>query len=485
MPHRVFWFALASVLALTTGMSRSSAADRPNFLFIYTDDQRWDALGVVQREQGEKARFPWFQTPNLDRLASEGVRFRNAFVVNSLCAPSRSVYLTGRYSHLNGVANNHTPFPSENVPVTWSSLLKKAGYTTGYIGKFHHGQQTGQRPGFDYSASFIGQGRYTDCPFEINGTTTQTSGWVDDVSTDFAVDFLGKNKDKPFALVVGYKAAHGPFQPPPRLADKYEGKEARPTPNMNVPAIYAGKFSGGQTKADAKPKKKKADDGAKPKAGGSNMLRGYFGCLAAVDENVGRLLAKLDELKLADDTVVIFTSDNGFYLGEHGLGDKRSAYEESMRIPLLVRYPKLGERNRGKLEDRLVLNLDLTPTILELAGEKIPDSLQGRSWGRLFRDDVANGRDAFFYEYFYERPYAIPTVLAVRTRTAKLIKYPGHDEWTELFDLSADPYETKNLVNDPASKDLLAKMQVWFDREAKAVDFRIPDFADPVPELQK
>ena len=133
--------------------------ERPNFLFIYTDDQRYDALGVVQREQGERARFPWFQTPNLDRLASEGVRFRNAFVVNSLCAPSRSNFLTGRYSHLNGVANNHTPFPSENIPTTWSSLLKQAGYTTGYVGKFHHDGQTGQRPGFDYSASFIGQGR--------------------------------------------------------------------------------------------------------------------------------------------------------------------------------------------------------------------------------------------------------------------------------------------------------------------------------------
>jgi arylsulfatase A-like enzyme len=266
------------------------------------------------------------------------------------------------------------------------------------------------------------------------------------------------------------------------LTDKYEGKEARPTPNMGVPAIYAGKFSAGQAKADAKPKKNKANEQPKAKAGGSNMLRGYFGCLAAVDENVGRLLAKLDELKLAENTVVIFTSDNGFYLGEHGLGDKRSAYEESMRIPLLVRYPKLGERNRGRVDDRLVLNLDVAPTILDLAGETIPNSMQGRTWRRLFQDDIATGRDAFFYEYFYERPYAIPTVLAVRTHTAKLIKYPGHDDWTELFDLRADPYETKNLVNDPASKELLAKMQAWFDREAKAVGFRTPDYADPIPE---
>src|SRR5262249_46650460 len=154
----------------------------------------------------------------------------------------------------------------------------------------------------------LGQGRYTDCPFEINGTNTPTTGWVDDVSTDFALEFIGNHRDKSFALVVGYKSAHGPFQPPPRLADKYEGQTPRPTPNIGVPAIYSGKFSGGQVKADGSAKKK-ADNGEKSKADGQNMLRGYFGCLAAVDENVGRLLARLDELKLAENTVVIFASD--------------------------------------------------------------------------------------------------------------------------------------------------------------------------------
>src|SRR5262245_39045419 len=258
-------------------------AERPNFVFIYTDDQRWDALGVVQREQGQRARFPWFTTPNLDKLAAEGVRFRNAFVVNSLCAPSRSAYLTGRYSHNNGVANNHTPFPVENTATTWSALLRQAGYATGYVGKFHHGQMPGKRPGFDYSASFLGQGRYTDCPFEINGVTTPTTGWVDDVSTDFAIDFIKKNKQQPFAVVVGFKAAHGPFDPPPRLTEKYAGKEARPVPNQGLPAPYAGKFSAEKAKTDAKPKKAKADAKVKAKAGNRTMLQGYFGCLAAVD----------------------------------------------------------------------------------------------------------------------------------------------------------------------------------------------------------
>jgi arylsulfatase A-like enzyme len=473
-------------LACLIGAGLQAAAwARPNFVFIYTDDQRWDALGVVQREQGEKARFPWFETPNLDKLAAEGTRFRNAFVVNSLCAPSRSVFLTGRYSHLNGVANNHTPFPGENTPATWSSLLRGAGYSTGYVGKFHHGSMPGKRPGFDYSASFLGQGRYTDCPFEINGTTTPTTGWVDDVSTGFAIDFIKANKEKPFAVVVGYKAAHGPFQPPPRLTEKYAGKEARPTPNFGVPAAYAGKFNG-KTKAEDAPKKKKAEAKAKAKAGpGSPMLQGYFGCLAAIDENVGKIVAALDELKLTENTIVIFTSDNGFYLGEHNLGDKRSAYDESLRIPLLVKAPMLGAAARGKLVDRIALNLDLAPTLLDLAGVEVPKSMQGRSWRPLLTGDAAaaaNWRTGFFYEYFYERNFSIPTVLAVRTDNAKLIKYPGHDDWTELFDLTADPYETKNLVADPASRELLAKMLAEYDRQAKAVDFKMPDFADPLPQ---
>lgn len=483
--------ALALFLSLISSSAIAAAADRPNFLFIYTDDQRWDALGIVQKEQGEKARFPWFQTPNLDRLASEGVRFRNAFVVNSLCAPSRSVYLTGRYSHMNGVANNHTPFPSENIPQTWSALLRQAGYKTGYVGKFHHGQQNGNRPGFEYSASFLGQGKYRDCPFEINGQITPTTGYVDDVSTDFAAKFISDNRDQPFALVVGYKAAHGPFEPPARLTDKYADKESRPVPNMGVPAAYAGKFTAGpkanaKQKNNAKQNKKKGDGEGKANAKAGDrktMQQGYFGCLAAVDENVGRLMARLDELKLTDNTVVVFASDNGYYLGEHNLGDKRSAYDESLRIPLLVRYPKLGESAKGKTVDKMALNLDLAPTFLDLAGVKVPDTMQGLSWRPLLEGKAtsANWRTAFFYEYFYEQSYAIPTVLAVRTDTAKIIKYPGHDDWTEVFDLTKDPYEIKNLVNDPASKDLVAKMQSEFDQQSKAVDFRIPTFADPLP----
>src|SRR5262245_50146306 len=171
----------------------AAAADRrPNVVFLYADDQRFDALSVVQKEHGDKGRFPWFQTPNMDRLAAEGTRFRNAFVVNSLCSPSRACLLTGRYSHHNGVCNNHTPSPATNV--TYSDLLRKAGYATGYFGKFHHGQMPTPRPGFDHCASFIGQGRYVDCPIDVDGRRVDSKGWVDDVTTDYAIKFMTENK---------------------------------------------------------------------------------------------------------------------------------------------------------------------------------------------------------------------------------------------------------------------------------------------------
>ena len=450
---------ILSLLALLP-LAVSAAERKPNFLFVYTDDQRWDAMSVVQREQGERARFPWFRTPNMDRLAAEGVRFRNAFVTLSLCAPSRAAFLTGRYNHLNGVAGNRLPFPTNNV--THASLMRTAGYATAYIGKWHMGGQRGQRPGFDYSASFIGQGRYWDCPVEINGQTTPTKGWVDDVSTDYAIQFIKEHRDQPFSVVVGYKACHGPCDPPERAKDIFPEATAGAVPNLDVRAIYR---DGGNTQAG------KAE--ARATATGPD----YFRCISAADDNLGRLLKALDDLGLARDTVVVFASDNGYYKGEHGLGDKRSAYEESLRIPLIVRYPRLIPKS--KVLDEMVLNLDLAPTFLDLAGLAVPGEMQGRSWRPLLAGKPADWRKSFFAEYFRENAFpGTPTLVAVRTADAKLVKYPGHEEWTELFDLARDPYETKNLVKDPTHKDLLARMETEFDQQAKAVQFRIPDYAD-------
>lgn len=459
------WICTALVIASlgTRAEAQTSQAKRPNFLFIYTDDQRWDAMGVVQKEHGDKARFPWLKTPNMDKLAAQGVRFRNAFVVNSLCAPSRASFLTGKYGHKNGIVNNHTPFPVDNV--TWATLLRRAGYVTGYIGKWHMDGQKGQRPGFDFSASFIGQGKYVDCPIEVNGTPTETKGWVDDVSTDFAVKFMKDNKDKSFALAVGFKATHGPFDPPPRHANTYEGETNRPVPNLASKAIYR---QGGEEPKKDTPKKKKA---------GKGPALGYFRCISAADDNLGKLMQALDDLGLTQDTIVIFASDNGYYLGEHGLGDKRTAYEESLRIPFLVRYPRLG--NPGRTVDEMVLNVDLAPTFLDYAGVAIPKEVHGRSFRPLLEGKRVDWRKAWFYCYFFEKGFTqVPTVTAVRTESAVLIKYPGHDEWTEMFDLARDPYQSKNLAKDGGSALMRKELEAEYDKQSKAIDFRIPDFAD-------
>jgi arylsulfatase A-like enzyme len=428
---------------------------RPNFVFILTDDHRWDALGVVQREQGDRARFPWLQTPNLDRLAAEGVRFRNAFVVNSLCAPSRASFLTGCYGHVNGIVNNHTPFFADRA--THASLLRAAGYATGYVGKWHMDGQR-ERPGFDFAASFVGQGRYFDCPFLVNGKPTPTRGWVDDVSTDYAVQFLRENAAKPFLLVVGYKTAHGPFEPPDRRKEDFAGQAFQPVPSLGLTALYRAGAGGEALRAK----------------GRANL--GYFRCLAGMDDNVGRLLKALDELGAAEKTVLVFAGDNGYYLGEHGLGDKRSAYEESLRIPLLLRYPKLGLK--GRTVDALVLNVDLAPTFLDYAGVAAPKEMQGRSWRPLLEGKAADWRRAFFYCYFFETGFATPTVTAVRTAAGKLVRYPGHKDWTEVYDLAADPYETRNLADDGSRADLREELEAEYERQAAAIDFRIPEFAD-------
>lgn len=446
--------------------SSARAATRSNFLFIYTDDQRYDALSVVQKEQGVAGRFPWFKTPNMDRIATEGVRFRNAFVVNSLCAPSRAVFLTGHYNHLNGIASNFRPFPVTNV--THATLLRAAGYTTAYVGKWHMGNQR-ERPGFDHHYSFTGHARYVDPAFIVDGKDTPTKGWIDDLSTDYAIEFLRKQKNagKPWSLAIGFKSPHGPFEPPARAKDRFAGELARSVPNMNSPVPYLGGTPGRAARI--------ADAGGK-----APVNLNYFRCISAVDDCVGRLLGALDELGFARNTIVVYTSDNGFYLGEHGLGDKRSAYDESLRIPFLVRYPALGDVARGRVVDEMVLNLDLAQTFLDFAGVPAPKDMQGRSWRPLLEGRTVDWRQSWFYEYFAEaqRGSRIPDITAVRTTSAKLIKYPGHDEWTELFDLKSDPYETKNLFSEPGHAALRGRMEGEHERLMKEVGYRVPDFTD-------
>lgn len=457
-------------LLFALSLATAHAAERPNFLFIYTDDQSYDALSIVQKEQGEKGRFPWLKTPNLDRLAADGVRFRNAFVTSSLCSPSRATFLTGLYNHEqgNGIASNFRPFPAKNT--THATLLRAAGYTTAYIGKWHMDGQR-DRPGFDHFASYIGHGRYMDCPFIVDGKDTPTKGWVDDVATDYAIQFIqGQKKSaKPWSMILGFKTPHQPWEPPHRTENEYEGEVARTIPNVNTPPAYM-------------PQKVKAFAG-KPVPPTMPTNLNYFNCVKAMDDCVGRLLAALDKSGFAGNTVVVFTSDNGFYLDAHATGDKRSAYEESLRVPFIVRYPPLGDAARGRIVDDMILNLDLAPTFLDFAGLPVPPEMQGKSWRALLTGTDPQWRQSWFYEYFTEnqKGTSIPDITAVRTADAKLIRYRGHRAWTELFELKTDPYETRNLINDPAFSALKEKLTAEHDRLATEFGYQIPDFTDRPP----
>ncbi|MDR2849222.1 MAG: sulfatase-like hydrolase/transferase [Verrucomicrobiota bacterium] len=469
---RLTIFACVLLAPVLNAPAAGAAARKPNILFVYTDDQRYDAFSAVQREQGDKGRTPWFKTPNMDRLAADGVRFRNAFVINSLCAPSRAVNLTGRYSHLNGVASNFRAFPLDNV--THATLLREAGYTTGYIGKWHMGNQR-ERPGFDFAASFIGHARYVDAPFVLNGEDILTKGWVDDVSTDYAVSFIKQQKDtgKPWSLVVGFKSPHGPCDPPERAKDRFAGERIRTVPNLHVPAPYMPE---GAKNARAAATAAALADGAADLPVNLN----YYRCVSAADDCFGRLLDTLDETGFADNTIVIYTSDNGYYLGEHGLGDKRSAYDESLRVPFIVRDPRLPKSTRGQVRDEMVLNLDLAQTILDFAGVPAPKEMQGQSWRALLDGPAAGWRKSWFYEYFAEKQKSsrVPDITAVRTDDAKLIHYTDHDEWTELFDLANDPFEIRNVYNDPAHAALRERVSAEYARLKQATDYRIPDYVD-------
>lgn len=420
-----------------------SAPRSPNVIVIVTDDQRYDALGVVQREQGDRARFPFFRTPHLDRLAEGGARFRNAFVTHSLCSPSRASMLTGRHTSAHGIRDNRTPFQSED---TWAHALRAAGYRTGYFGKWHMGRQE-DRPGFSDAFTFVDQGIYPNCRFLDHGRWVETEGWVDDVTTTRAIDYIARHRAERFALFIGYKSPHDNRTPAPRHAALYADARIAEPPNFRAHPPFPW---GDRTRLWNPAVEDRLN---------------YFRCLQGVDDNIGRLLDALAAQGIADDTLIIFAGDNGYYLGEHGLGDKRSAYEESIRIPLLVHYPRLVAP--GTVVDAMALNLDFPATILELAGTPLPWSQHGRSLVPLLRGGVpADWRREFYYENFQDPEYPDVTydIAAVRTEDAKLVSYPGRPEWTQVFDLRRDPLETVNLHGDPVAKALQADLEARLAR---------------------
>jgi arylsulfatase A-like enzyme len=449
--------------SLTAAAAAPSA--RPNIVFILVDDLRWDALGCMGH--------PVAKTPNIDRIAKEGALFRNFFVSIPLCAPSRSSFLTGQYAHTTGVIDNGDHSALSHQLITFPKLLHDAGYETAYVGKWHMGADDSPRPGFDRWVSFKGQGAYENPMINVDGQASKTDGYMTDILNGHALDFVKREHRKPFALYLAHKAVHGPFTPAERHRELYadaslpltpshqDKLEGKPALTREVPETRS---------ADGAPKKKRpakkaANANAAP-TGRDNAMRQQLRALAAIDEGVGQLFQALEASQQLDNTMFIFTSDNGFFWGEHGLGDKRWAYEESIRDPLLVRYPKLIKA--GTTLAPLALNIDLAPTLLDLAGAPIPKTIQGRSLLPLFNDAQAPWRKSFLTEYFAERAFPrTPTWQAVRTDRWKYIHYTELEGMDELYDLKADPYEMKNLIQGGAAQSALNEMKAELARLLK------------------
>ncbi len=454
---------LAVFAALLALGSPTLAADQPNIVFVLVDDLRYNGLGCTGH--------PFAKTPNIDRLAKDGANFANAFVSTPLCSPSRSSFLTGQFVHTTGVIDNRDHSELSHKLATFPKLLHDAGYATAYVGKWHMGTDDTPRPGFDRWVSFRGQGIYSDPPLNIDGQRVQGKGYMTDILNQHAVDFVKAQKgDKPFCLYLAHKAVHGPFTPAERHKDLYVGNRFPPTPSADDDR--KGKPAITESAANAPPKKKAAPKKTQAKKKNApparkedfGLMRNQMRCMASIDDGVGALLKALEEKKMLDNTVFIFTSDNGYFWGDHGgLGDKRWAYEEAIRIPLVMRYPRLVKA--GTTVPQLVMNIDIAPTMLDLAGAKIPADIQGKSFAPLLKGDTAGWRKSMFLEYFQERNYPrTPTWQAVRTEKWKYIHYPGHAEWDELYDLASDPIEMKNRIADPTAAATLKELKTELSR---------------------
>jgi arylsulfatase A-like enzyme len=438
--------SVRSLRELQRGTRTSGGTRRPNIVFVLMDDMRWDLMAC--------AGHRFLRTSNLDRIAREGARFANAFVCLSLCSPSRASFLTGLYSHVHGVLDNRTPLDYSRL-TTLPQILQNAGYRTAMVGKWHMGVDAEPKPGFDYWACFKGQGTYFDPELNVNGKMRPFTGFTDDVTTGLTADWITSQPGRPFAAILGFKSCHSPFEPPPRTSRLYANIAIPKPPTFDKAApdqpAWIQQFD---------------DTGHTPysRIPYDELMLRFWRLVTAADENIGRLFARLQAIGRLDDTVLIFSSDNGFLLHEHGLYDKRAMYEESIRVPLLVRYPRLFRRAR--VIDEMALNIDVAPTLLDLVGAGGADRMQGRSLLGALAGKHGPRRSIFFYQYDREQPYSTPSLMGVRTHDWKLVRYLEEGQAHELYHLAKDPHETTNLFRSQAHQGHRRRLEKELDRLA-------------------
>ena len=442
-----------------------------NVIYILSDDHRFDFMGFT-------GKIPWLKTPNLDRLAAEGAYFPNAYVTTALCSPSRASILTGLYSHSHTVVDNAAPDPGNLT--YFPEYLQASGYQTSFFGKWHMGNHSDDpQPGFDHWESFQGQGVYFGPTLNINGERIEYNEqtYITDLLTNHAVGWLeNRDPDKPFFLYLSHKAVHSQFQPAHRHQDIHRDQpivfpDSFSTPLYGEPGLPSSRITGEPLRGRDYYGPNRLPDWVKAQReswhGVDYMYHGdisfdeffhrYTETLLGIDDSVGTVLNYLDANDLAEETLVIYMGDNGFSFGEHGLIDKRHFYEESAKVPLLVRWPEklIG----GQPINKLVQNIDIAPTVLEAAGLKAPNHMQGASILPLLSRSETSWRDRIFYEYFWEMDFPqTPTMFGVRTERYKYIRYHGVWDTNEFYALLNDPSETNNLIDAPEHQELITNL---------------------------
>ncbi len=459
---------------------------RPNIVFIMTDDHT----------PGEMSSYghPSIKTPNLDRIGEEGTRFTNSYTTNALCAPARGTVLTGAFSHIHGIRGNSMNADAiesldPNVP-TFPELLRAQGYQTALVGKYHIRQNP---RGFDHWVIHPGQGEYFDPVLIENGTKIQMKGYATDITGDLALQVLeNRDRSRPFCLLYQFKAPHRPFAPAPRHAHLFENLEIPEPASFNddyatrrVAATAEDMCLERSLAGDYPELPEHLDRTGRKRWIYQRMMKDRLRTMLGVDENVGRVLDYLDAENLTADTLVIYTSDHGYFLGEHGWYDKRFMYEPSIRIPLVMRYPRLGRP--GHVADQMVMNVDFMPTILEAAGISPPSTVQGASLLPLLQGRQPDDwRSAIYYAYYdntwelagkrpeelaerfaHFTPHRIGPHRGIRTQRFKLIEYYSEGDYWELFDLEKDPEELNNLYGDPAMAGVQASLKTELTRIRK------------------